>query len=151
MAYVNVYAYDRGDIKLDRDTNDRIINAIRAHSKLSDEEKETLEELFDKIGDENIEVDDVDVYLKQVHVSTDDIEEAYDDYCINDEDYEAGYEAGYEKGLDDGLSSASKNMRLFRNEKWKILSKLEKYVYFNEENKLTKDDAKEILDIFNSI
>ena len=147
MAYINVYDNDYGKITLDRDTNDRIINAIRAHSKLSDEEKETLEEFFDKIGDKEIEVDDVDVYLKQVHVSTDDIEEAYDDYCIDDEDYEAGYE----KGLDDGLSSASKNMRLFRNEKWKILSKLEKYAYFNEENKLTKDDAKEILDIFNSI
>lgn len=147
MACINVYDNDYGKITLDRDNNNRIINAIRAHSKLSDEEKETLEELFDKIGDENIEVDDVDVYLKQVHVSSDDIEEAYDDYCIDDEDYEAGYE----KGLDDGLSSASKNMRLFRNEKWKILSKLEKYAYFNEENKLTKDDAKEILDIFNSI
>lgn len=147
MAYINVYDNDYGEITLDRDTNDRIINAIRAHSKLSDEEKETLEELFDKIGDKEIEVDDVDVYLKQVHVSTDDIKEAYDDYCIDDEDYQAGYE----KGLDDGLSSAAKNMRLFRNEKWKILSKLEKYAYFNEENKLTKDDAKEILDIFNSI
>lgn len=147
MAYINVYDNDYGEITLDRDTNDRIINAIRAHSKLSDEEKETLEELFDKIGDKEIEVDDVDVYLKQVHVSTDDIEEAYDDYCFDDEDYQAGYE----KGLDDGLSSASKNMRLFRNEKWKILSKLEKYAYFNEENKLTKDDAKEILDIFNNI
>jgi len=147
MAYINVYDNDYGKITLDRDNNNRIINAIRAHSKLSDKEKETLEELFDKIGDKEIEVDDVDVYLKQVHVSTDDIEEAYDDYCIDDEDYEAGYE----KGLDDGLSSAAKNMRLFRNEKWKILSKLEKYAYFNEENKLTKDDAKEILDIFNSI
>ena len=147
MAYIDVYDNDYGKITLDRDTNDRIINAIRAHSKLSDEEKETLEEIFDKIGDEEIEVDDVDAYLKQVHVSTDDIEEAYDDYCIDDEDYEAGYE----KGLDDGLSSASKNMRLFRNENWKILSKLEKYAYFNEKNKLTKDDAKDILDIFNSI
>lgn len=147
MAYIDVYDNDYGKVTLDRDSNNKIINAIRAHSKLSDKEKETLEELFDKIGDENIEVDDIDVYLKQVHVSTDDIEEAYDDYCINDEDYEAGYE----KGLDDGLSSAAKNMRLFRNEKWKILSKLEKYAYFNEENKLTKDDAKEILDIFNSI
>lgn len=147
MAYIDVYDNDYGKITLDRDTNDRIINAIRAHSKLSDEEKWTLEKLFDKISDENIEVDDVDVYLKQVHVSTDDIKEAYDDYCIDDEDYEAGYE----KGLDDGLSSASKNMRLFRNENWKILSKLEKYAYFNEENKLTKNDAKDILDIFNSI
>ena len=147
MAYIDVYDNDYGKITLDRDNNDRIINAIRAHSKLSDEEKETLEEIFDKIGDEEIEVDDVDAYLKQVHVSTDDIKEAYDDYCIDDEDYEAGYE----KGLDDGLSSASKNMRLFRNENWKILSKLEKYAYFNEENKLTKDDAKDILDIFNSI
>lgn len=147
MAYIDVYDNDYGKITLDRDTNDRIINAIRAHSKLSDEEKWTLEKLFDKISDEEIEVDDVDVYLKQVHVSTDDIKEAYDDYCIDDEDYEAGYE----KGLDDGLSSASKNMRLFRNENWKILSKLEKYAYFNEENKLTKNDAKDILDIFNSI
>ena len=147
MAYIDVYDNDYGKITLDRDNNNRIINAIRAHSKLSDEEKETLEEIFDKIGDEDIEVDDVDVYLRQVHVSTDDIEEAYDDYCIDDEDYEAGYE----KGLDDGLSSAAKNMRLFRNEKWKILSKLEKYAYFNEENKLTKDDAKDILDIFNNI
>lgn len=147
MAYIDVYDNDYGKITLDRDTNDRIINAIRAHSKLSDEEKWALEKLFDKISDEEIEVDDVDVYLKQVHVSTDDIKEAYDDYCIDDEDYEAGYE----KGLDDGLSSASKNMRLFRNENWKILSKLEKYAYFNEENKLTKNDAKDILDIFNSI
>lgn len=147
MAYIDVYDNDYGKITLDRDTNDRIINAIRAHSKLSDEEKWALEKLFDKIDDEEIEVDDVDAYLKQVHVSTDDIEEAYDDYCIDDEDYEAGYE----KGLDDGLSSASKNMRLFRNENWKILSKLEKYAYFNEKNKLTKDDAKDILDIFNSI
>ena len=147
MAYIDVYDNDYGKITLDRDTNDRIINAIRAHSKLSDEEKWTLEKLFDKISDEEIEVDDVDVYLKQVYVSTDDIKEAYDDYCIDDEDYEAGYE----KGLDDGLSSASKNMRLFRNENWKILSKLEKYAYFNEENKLTKNDAKNILDIFNSI
>ena len=65
-----------------------------------------------KISDENIEVDDVDVYLRQVQVSTDDIEEAYDDYC-DDED---GYEDGYEKGLDDGLNTASKNMRLIRNE-----------------------------------
>lgn len=147
MAYIDVYDNDYGKITLDRDTNDRIINAIRAHSKLSDEEKWALEKLFDKIGDEEIEVDDVDVYLKQVHVSTDNIKEAYDDYCIDDEDYEAGYE----KGLDDGLSSASKNMRLFRNENWRILSKLEKYAYFNEKNKLTKDDAKDILDIFNSI
>lgn len=147
MAYINVHDNDYGKITLDRDTNNRIINAIIAHSKLSDEEKEILEGIFDKIGDENIEVDDVDVYLRQVHVSIDDIEEAYDDYCDDD----GHYENGYEKGLDDGLSSASKNMRLFRNENWKILSKLEKYAYFNEENKLTKDDAKNILDIFNSI
>ena len=147
MAYINVYDNDYGKITLDRDTNNKIINAIRAHSKLSDKEKETLEEIFDKIGDEEIEVDNVDVYLRQVHVSTDDIEEAYDDYCIDDDDYEAGYE----KGLDDGLSSAAKNMRLFRNENWKILSKLEKYAYFNEDVDISRDDAKEILEIINSI
>ena len=59
MAYIDVYDNDYGKITLDRDTNDRIINAIRAHSKLSDEEKWTLEKLFDKISDEEIEVDDV--------------------------------------------------------------------------------------------
>ena len=147
MAYINVYDNDYGKITLYRDNNDRIINAIRAHSKLSDKEKEILEEIFDKIGDEDIEVDDVDVYLRQVHVSIDDIEEAYDDYCDDD----GHYEDGYEKGLDDGLSSASKNMRLFRNENWKILSKLEKYAYFNEDVDISRDDAKEILEIINSI
>ena len=105
--------------------------------------KLTLEKLFYKISDENIEVDDVDVYLRQVQVSTDDIEEAYDDYCDNED--------GYEKGLDDGLNSASKNMRLFRNENWKILSKLEKYAYFNENVDISRDDAKKILEIINSI
>ena len=147
MAYINVYDNDYGKITLDIDTNDRITNAIRAHSEISEEEKLTLEKLFYKISDENIEVDDVDVYLRQVQVSTDDIEEAYDDYC-DDED---GYEDGYEKGLDDGLNTASKNMRLIRNENWKILSKLEKYAYYNEKVDFSKDDAKDILDLINSI
>lgn len=145
MAYISVYDNDYGKITLDRDTIDKIGNASKKRLSEKEGEQETFEELLDKL--EDIEIDDVDVYLRTVNVSTDDIEEAYDDYCIDDEDYEAGYE----KGLDDGLSSAAKNMRLFRNEKWKILSKLEKYAYFNEENKLTKNDAKEILDIFNSI
>lgn len=147
MACINVYDNDYAELTLCRDNNIKIINAIRAHSEISEEEKETLEEIFDKISDENIEVDDIDVYLRQVQVSTDDIEEAYDDYC-DDKD---SYEDGYEKGLDDGLSSASKNMRLFRNENWKILSKLEKYAYFNEDVDISRDDAKEILEIINSI
>lgn len=150
MAYIDVYDNDYGKITLDRDNNNRIINAIRAHSKLSDEEKETLEEFFDKIGDEEIEVDDVDVYLREVHVSSDDIEEAYDDYCDGG-DYDQGKEDGFEEGYNAGLNASEKLGQEFRRINWKILSKLEKYAYYNEKVDFSKDDAKDILDLINSI
>lgn len=146
MAYVNVYDYDRGDIELDKGNIKIILEDIE--KKLSSEDYEKFKEILEEL--EDVKIKEMEVYLHDVYVSEDDLEKAVEDYCDTDDDDE-DYEAGYEKGLDDGLSSAAKNMRLFRNEKWKILSKLEKYAYFNEENKLTKDDAKEILDIFNSI
>lgn len=151
MAYINVYDNDYSKVTLDRDTNNKIINAIRAHSKLSDKEKETLEEIFDKIGDENIEVDDVDVYLRTVNVSTDDIEEAHNDYCDDSDDYESGKEDGFEEGYNVGLNASEKLGQEFRRVNWKILSKLEKYAYYNEKVDFSKDDAKEILDLINSI
>lgn len=146
MAYVNVYDYDRGDIELDKGNIKIILENLK--EKLLSEDYEKFKEILEDL--EDVKIKDMEVYLHDVYVSEDDLEKAVEDYCDTDDDDEH-YEAGYEKGLDDGLSSAAKNMRLFRNEKWKILSKLEKYAYFNEENKLTKDDAKEILDIFNSI
>ena len=151
MAYIDVYDNDYGKITLDRDINNRIINAIRAHSKLSDKEKETLEEIFDKIGDENIEVDDVDVYLRQVHVSIDDIEEAYDDYCDDSEDYDSGKEDGFEEGYTAGLNASEKLGQEFRRVNWKIISKLEKYAYLNEKVDFSREDAKEIMDLISSI
>ena len=146
MAYVNVYDYDRGDIELDKGNIKIILE--NTEKKLSSEDYEKFKEILEEL--EDVKIKEMEVYLHDVYVTEDDLEKAVEDYCDTDDDDER-YEAGYEKGLDDGLSSAAKNMRLFRNEKWKILSKLEKYAYFNEENKLTKDDAKEILDIFNSI
>ena len=66
-------------------------------------------------------------------------------------DYESGKEDGFEEGYNAGLNASEKLGQEFRRINWKILSKLEKYAYFNEKVDFSKDDAKEILDLVNSI
>lgn len=149
MAYVDVYDYDYGKITLDIDTIQKIVNASKKRLSEKEGEQETFEELLDKL--EDIEIDDVDVYLRTVNVSTDDIEEAYEDYCGDSDDYESGKEDGYEEGYNVGLNASEKLGQEFRRINWKILSKLEKYAYYNEKVDFSKDDAKEILDLINSI
>ena len=150
MAYVNVYDYDRGDIKLDKG-NIRII-LEDTEKKLSSEDYEKFKEILEEL--EDVKIKEMEVYLHDVYVTEDDLEKAVEDYCDDSDDsddYESGREDGFEEGYNVGLNASEKLGQEFRRANWKILSKLEKYAYFNEENKLTKNDAKNILDIFNSI
>lgn len=149
MAYVDVYDYDRGEIKLDRDTIHKIVNASKKRLSEKEGEQKTFEELLDKL--EDIEIDNVDVYLRDVYVSTDNLEKAVEDYCDDSDDYESGKEDGFEEGYNAGLNASEKLGQEFRRINWKILSKLEKYAYYNEKVDFSKDDAKDILDLINSI
>ena len=71
--------------------------------------------------------------------------------CDCREEYNSGYTAGFEEGYNAGLNASEKLGQEFRRINWKILSKLEKYAYYNEKVDFSKDDAKEILDLINSI
>ena len=147
MAYVNVYAYDRGDIKLDKGNIKIILEDTEKKLSLEDYEKfkEILEEL------EDVKIKEMEVYLHDVYVTNDDLEEAVEDYCDDSDDYESGKEDGFEEGYNAGLNASEKLGQEFRRVNWKILSKLEKYAYYNEKVDFSKDDAKEILDLVNSI
>ena len=149
MAYIDVYDNDYGEITLDRDTIHKIINASKNRLSEKEGEQKTFEELLYKL--EDIKVDDVDVYLCSVQVSEDDIEEAYEDYCDPDDDYDSGKEDGFEEGYTVGLNTSKELSQEFRRVNWKIISKLEKYAYLNEKIDFSKEDAKDILDLINSI
>ena len=86
-----------------------------------------------------------------IEVSEDDLEKAVENYCDDSDDYESGKEDGFEEGYNVGLNASEKLGQEFRRANWKILSKLEKYAYLNEKIDFSKDDAKEILDLINSI
>jgi len=147
MAYVDVYAYDRGDIELDKGNIKIILEDVK--EKLSSEDYEKLEEILDEL--EDIKIKEMEVYLHDVYVSEDDLEKAVEDYCDDSDDYESGKEDGFEEGYNVGLNASEKLGQEFRRINWKILSKLEKYAYYNEKVDFSKDDAKEILDLINSI
>lgn len=93
----------------------------------------------------------MEVYLHDVYVTEDDLEKAVEDYCDDSDDYESGKEDGFEEGYNAGLNASEKLGQEFRRVNWKILSKLEKYAYYNEKVDFSKDDAKDILDLINSI
>lgn len=147
MAYVNVYAYDRGDIKLDRDNIKIILEDTE--KKLSSEDYEKFKEILEEL--EDVKIKEMEVYLHDVYVTEDDLEKAVEDYCDDSDDYESGKEDGFEEGYNVGLNASEKLGQEFRRINWKILSKLEKYAYYNEKVDFSKDDAKEILDLVNSI
>ena len=146
MAYVKVYAYDRGDIELDRDNIKIILEDTE--KKLSSEDYEKFKEILEEL--EDVKIKEMEVYLHDVYVTEDDIEEAYEDYCDGG-DYDQGKEDGFEEGYNAGLNASEKLGQEFRRINWKILSKLEKYAYYNEKVDFSKEDAKEILDLINSI
>ena len=147
MAYVNVYDYDRGDIELDKGNIKIILEDTE--KKLSSEDYEKFKEILDEL--EDVKIKEMEVYLHDVYVSEDDLEKAVEDYCDDSDDYESGKEDGFEEGYNAGLNASEKLGQEFRRINWKILSKLEKYAYFNEKVDFSKDDAKEILDLVNSI
>ena len=147
MAYINVCAYDRGDIELDKDNIKIILERVK--EKLSSEDYEKLKEILDDL--EYVKIKDLEVYLRDVYVTEDDIEEAYEDYCDPDDDYDSGKEDGFEEGYEVGIKASEKFGQEFRRVNWKILSKLEKYAYLNEKEDFSREDAKEILDLINSI
>lgn len=150
MAYVNVYAYDRGDIELDK-SNIKII-LEDTEKKLSSEDYEKFKEILEEL--EDVKIKEMEVYLHDVYVTKDDLEKAVEDYCDDSDDsddYESGKEDGFEEGYNVGLNASEKLGQEFRRANWKILSKLEKYAYYNEKVDFSKDDAKEILDLINSI
>ena len=147
MAYVNVYDYDRGDIELDKGNIKIILEDTE--KKLSSEDYEKFKEILDEL--EDVKIKEMEVYLHDVYVTEDDLEEAVEDYCDDSDDYESGKEDGFEEGYNAGLNASEKLGQEFRRINWKILSKLEKYAYFNEKVDFSKDDAKEILDLVNSI
>lgn len=147
MAYVKVYDYDRGDIELDRDNIKIILEDTE--KKLSSEDYEKFKEILEEL--EDVKIKEMEVYLHDVYVTKDDLEEAVEDYCDDSDDYESGKEDGFEEGYNAGLNASEKLGQEFRRINWKILSKLEKYAYYNEKVDFSKDDAKEILDLINSI
>lgn len=147
MAYVNVYAYDRGDIELDRDNIKIILEDTE--KKLSSEDYKKFKEILNEL--EDVKIKEMEVYLHDVYVTEDDLEKAVEDYCDDSDDYESGKEDGFEEGYNAGLNASEKLGQEFRRINWKILSKLEKYAYYNEKVDFSKDDAKEILDLINSI
>ena len=147
MAYVNVYAYDRGDIELDRDNIKIILKDTE--KKLSSEDYEKFKEILEEL--EDVKIKEMEVYLHDVYVTEDDLEKAVEDYCDDSDDYESGKEDGFEEGYNVGINASEKLGQEFRRVNWKILSKLEKYAYYNEKVDFSKDDAKEILDLINSI
>lgn len=147
MAYIDVYDNDRGDIKLDKGNIKIILEDVK--EKLSSEDYEKLEEILDEL--EDVKIKEMEVYLHDVYVTEDNLEKAVEDYCDTDDDYESGREDGFEEGYNAGLNASEKLGQEFRRVNWKILSKLEKYAYFNEKVDFSKDDAKEILDLVNSI
>lgn len=150
MAYVNVYAYDRGDIELDKGNIKIILEDTE--KKLSSEDYEKFKEILEEL--EDVKIKEMEVYLHDVYVTKDDLEKAVEDYCDDSDDsddYESGKEDGFEEGYNVGLNASEKLGQEFRRANWKILSKLEKYAYYNEKVDFSKDDAKEILDLINSI
>ena len=147
MAYVDVYDYDRGEIKLDRDNIKIILEDTE--KKLSSEDYEKFKEILNEL--EDVKIKEMEVYLRDVYVSTDNLEKAVEDYCDDSDDYESGKEDGFEEGYNVGLNASEKLGQEFRRVNWKILSKLEKYAYYNEKVDFSKDDAKDILDLINSI
>lgn len=147
MAYVNVYAYDRGDIELDRDNIKIILEDTE--KKLSSEDYKKFKEILEEL--EDVKIKEMEVYLHDVYVTEDDLEKAVEDYCDDSDDYESGKEDGFEEGYNAGLNASEKLGQEFRRINWKILSKLEKYAYYNEKVDFSKDDAKDILDLINSI
>lgn len=146
MAYIDIYNNDKADLTLDNDNIEIIINSVK--HKLPGCDIETFKELLNKLKGSTI--DDLDVYLTRIYADEDSIREAYDDYELGD-DYESGKEDGYEEGYNAGLNANEKLNQEFKNVNWKIISKLEKYAYFNEKIDFSRDDAKEILDLINSI
>ena len=128
MAYVNVYDYDRGDIKLDRDNIKIILEDTE--KKLSSEDYEKFKEILEEL--EDVKIKEMEVYLHDVYVTEDDLEKAVEDYCDDSDDYESGKEDGFEEGYNVGLNASEKLGQEFRRVNWKILSKLEKYAYYNE-------------------
>lgn len=147
MAYVDVYAYDRGDIELDKGNIKIILEDTE--KKLSSEDYEKFKEILEEL--EDVKIKEMEVYLHDVYVTEDDLEKAVEDYCDDSDDYESGREDGFEEGYNVGLNASEKLGQEFRRVNWKILSKLEKYAYYNEKVDFSKDDAKEILDLINSI
>ena len=142
MPYISVYDNDNGKITLDIDTLHKIFNASK--KRLTENEQTTFEELLDKL--EDIEIDNVDVYLRSIHVSEDDISEAYEDY-VNDDRYQDGYEEGYE----DGVDSLERESRLLHINYGCLLQKLEQIAYhYGNPQQFTDKDAKEILEIINN-
>ena len=147
MAYIDVYDYDRGDIELDKGNIKIILEVVK--EKLSSEDYEKLKEILDDL--EDVKIKDLEVYLHDVYVTEDNLEEAVEDYCDPDDDYDSGKEDGFEEGYTAGLNASEKFSQEFRRVNWKILSKLEKYAYLNEKVDFSREDAKEIMDLINSI
>ena len=146
MAYIDIYNDDKADLTLDEDNIEIILKSVK--HKLPGCDIETFKELLDKL--KGLTIDDLDVYLTRIYADEDTIREAYEDYELGD-DYESGKEDGYEEGYDAGINAFDKSMKEFKIVNWKILSKLEKYAYFNEKVDFSRDDAKDILDLINSI
>lgn len=145
MAYIEIYDYEDVRLKFDSQNIDRFLENCKKH--LTKEKQEQLKDILDDLYKKEI---NIEAYISEAYVSSDAIAEAFDEYC-DENDKDGIYEEGYQKGFNDGLNSLHRNMKKIRIDNWKILSKLEKYAYFNEENKITKDDAKNILEILNNI
>ena len=145
MAYIEIYGYEDVRLKFDNQNIDRFLENCKKH--LTKEKQEQLKDILDDLYNKEI---NIEAYISEAYVSSNAIAEAFDEYC-DENDKDDIYEEGYQKGFNDGLNSLHRNMKIFKIDNWKILSKLEKYAYFNEENKITKDDAKNILEILNNI
>ena len=145
MAYIEIYGYEDVILKFDNQNIDRFLENCKKH--LTKEKQEQLKDILDDLYNKEI---NIEAYISEAYVSSNAIAEAFDEYC-DENDKDDIYEEGYQKGFNDGLNSLHRNMKIFKIDNWKILSKLEKYAYFNEENKITKDDAKNILEILNNI
>ena len=145
MAYIEIYGYEDVRLKFDNQNIDRFLENCKKH--LTKEKQEQLKDILDDLYNKEI---NIEAYISEAYVSSNAIAEAFDEYC-DENDKDDIYEEGYQKGFNDGFNSLHRNMKIFKIDNWKILSKLEKYAYFNEENKITKDDAKNILEILNNI